>query len=66
MKPFLVATGPRGHSAGGDLGWTTGLFEAMRGETDRSLVPTALGFTIYTDLRPTKVEGRGFRRGGMV
>ena len=33
VKPFLVATGPRGHSAGGDLGWTRGFFEAMRGET---------------------------------
>ena len=29
--PFLVATGPRGHSADGDIGWTTGFFEAMRG-----------------------------------
>jgi alpha-L-arabinofuranosidase len=30
-EPFLVATGPRGHSADGDIGWTTGFFEAMRG-----------------------------------
>ncbi len=61
VKPFLVATGPRGHSAGGDLGWTRGFFEAMRGETMiRPLVPDGLGLHYYTDLRPTKVKAAEF------
>ena len=30
-QPFLVATGPRGHSRDMDLGWTNGFFEAMQG-----------------------------------
>ena len=31
VEPFLIATGPRGHSRDMDLGWTTGFFEAMDG-----------------------------------
>jgi alpha-L-arabinofuranosidase len=31
VQPFLVATGPRGHSRDMDIGWTTGFFEAMQG-----------------------------------
>jgi alpha-N-arabinofuranosidase len=55
-RPFLVATGPRGHSADGDIGWTTGFFEAMRG------APPPDGFSIhyYTDLRRTKVKPGDF------
>ena len=26
LRPFFVATGPRGHSADGDVGWTEGFF----------------------------------------
>lgn len=61
VKPFLVATGPRGHSAGGDLGWTRGFFEAMRGETMlRLILPDGFALHFYTDLRPTKVKAREF------
>lgn len=61
VKPFLVATGPRGHSAGGDLGWTSGFFEAMRGETMlRPMLPDGFALHYYTDLRPTKVKAAEF------
>ncbi len=49
VAPFLIATGPRGHSRDMDLGWTTGFFEAMQGG-HRSPVH---GFSphFYTDFR---------------
>jgi alpha-L-arabinofuranosidase len=48
-QPFLIATGPRGHSRDMDIGWTTGFFEAMQGG-HRSPVD---GFSphFYTDFR---------------
>jgi len=54
--PFLVATGPRGHSADGDIGWTTGFFEGMRGTRP----PDGFSVHYYTDLRPTKVKAGNF------
>jgi alpha-N-arabinofuranosidase len=56
-EPFLVATGPRGHSADGDIGWTTGFFEAMRGFTP----PDGFSLHFYTDLRPTAVKAGDFK-----
>src|SRR4051794_22195493 len=47
-KPFLVAVGPRGHSKDLDLGWTRGVFEAMRGH--HSPVD-GLSVHYYTDFR---------------
>jgi alpha-L-arabinofuranosidase len=49
VQPFLIATGPRGHSRDMDIGWTTGFFEAMQGG-HRSPVD---GFSphFYTDFR---------------
>ncbi len=55
-EPFLVATGPRGHSADGDIGWTTGFFDAMRGAT----LPNGFSLHFYTDLRPTTVKAGDF------
>jgi alpha-N-arabinofuranosidase len=55
-KPFLVATGPRGHSADEDLGWTTGFFDAMRGAAP----PDGFSIHFYTDLRPTQVKAGTF------
>ena len=61
-EPFLVATGPRGHSADGDIGWTTGFFEAMRGFEP----PHGFSLHFYTDLRPTPSKpGISRRRNGM-
>jgi len=51
-RSFLIATGPRGHSADEDLGWTTGFFEGMRGAAP----PDGFSIHFYTDLRPTKVK----------
>jgi alpha-N-arabinofuranosidase len=56
-QPFLVATGPRGHSADGDIGWTTGFFGAMRGFTP----PDGFSIHYYTDLRPTTVKAGDFK-----
>ena len=49
VTPFLIATGPRGHSRDMDIGWTNGFFEAMQGG-HRSPVH---GFSphFYTDFR---------------
>jgi alpha-L-arabinofuranosidase len=55
--PFLVATGPRGHSADGDIGWTTGFFEAMRGFEH----PQGFSLHFYTDLRPTPLKAGDFK-----
>jgi alpha-N-arabinofuranosidase len=54
--PFLVATGPRGHSADGDIGWTTGFFGAMRGAAP----PNGFSVHFYTDFRPTPVKAGDF------
>jgi alpha-N-arabinofuranosidase len=55
-RPFLIATGPRGHSADMDIGWTTGFFEGMRGYR----VPDGFSIHYYTDLRQTKVKPGDF------
>jgi alpha-N-arabinofuranosidase len=57
QEPFLVATGPRGHSADGDIGWTTGFFEGMRGYTP----PDGFSLHFYTDLRPTTLKAGDFK-----
>jgi alpha-N-arabinofuranosidase len=56
VQPFLVATGPRGHSADGDIGWTTGFFENMRGYQP----PDGFSVHYYTDLRPTQIKAADF------
>jgi len=56
-EPFLVATGPRGHSADGDIGWTTGFFDAMRGFEP----PDGFSLHFYTDLRPTPLKAGDFK-----
>lgn len=60
-KPFLVATGPRGHSRDMDIGWTTGFFEKMQGH--RTPVD---GFSLhfYTDFRRTREKVAMFDRDG--
>lgn len=58
VTPFLIATGPRGHSRDMDLGWTNGFFEAMQGG-HRSPVD---GFSphFYTDFRNNKMRVADF------
>jgi alpha-L-arabinofuranosidase len=57
-EPFLVATGPRGHSADGDIGWTTGFFEGMRGFE----LPNGFSIHFYTDLRQTPLKAADFNQ----
>ena len=52
-----MATGPRGHSADGDIGWTTGFFESMRGYDP----PNGFSLHFYTDLRQTPLKGGEFK-----
>ena len=56
-QPFLVAAGPRGHSADRDLSWTKGFFEGMEGGHSR-----VDGFALhyYTDFRQTPEAGARF------
>lgn len=52
-EPFLVATGPRGHSQDMDVGWTRGFFAGMQGHPRVKV--HGLGLHFYTDFRPTEV-----------
>lgn len=53
LQPFLIATGPREHSKDGDIGWTTGFFEAMQGHREQ---PQGFALHFYTDFRNTTVK----------
>lgn len=54
-QPFLVACGPRGHSADYGVPWTEGLFEALQGGSVRPRV-NGLSLHFYTDFRQTPVS----------
>lgn len=54
-QPFLVACGPRGHSADSGVPWTEGFFDAMQGVSARPRV-NGLSLHFYTDFRPTAVS----------
>ena len=60
VRPFLVATGPRGHSADGDLAWTEGFFAGL--SSARGLGVRVDGFALhyYTDFRQTAEDGARF------
>src|SRR5574341_1079780 len=60
VRPFLVATGPRGHSADFDLGWTEGFFGGL--QNVRGLGVRVDGFALhyYTDFRQTAEAGATF------
>jgi alpha-N-arabinofuranosidase len=59
-RPFFVATGPRGHSADGDVGWTEGFFGGL--QNVRGLGVRVDGFALhyYTDFRQTAEAGATF------
>ena len=59
-RPFFVATGPRGHSADGDVGWTEGFFAGL--QNVRGLGVRVDGFALhyYTDFRQTAEDGAAF------
>ena len=56
--PYLVATGPRGHSADGDLAWTEDFFEGMQGGHGSRVDGFALHY--YTDFRQSPEDGARF------
>jgi alpha-N-arabinofuranosidase len=60
QRPFFVATGPRGHSADGDVGWTEGFFGGL--QNVRGLGVRVDGFALhyYTDFRQTAEDGAKF------
>jgi alpha-L-arabinofuranosidase len=60
VRPFFVATGPRGHSADGDVGWTEGFFGGL--QNVRGLGVRVDGFALhyYTDFRQTAEDGARF------
>ncbi len=64
VRPFFVATGPRGHSADGDVGWTEGFFAGL--QSARGLSVTVDGFALhyYTDFRQTADDGARFDANG--
>ncbi len=57
LQPFLIATGPRGHSSDYDTGWTRGFFEAMQGRKSRV---DGLSLHFYTDFRQTNFKAAKF------
>jgi alpha-L-arabinofuranosidase len=59
VTPFLVATGPRGHSRDMDLGWTNGFFEGMQGGHRSQVHGFSLHF--YTDFRNNKMRVADFK-----
>ncbi len=60
VAPFFVATGPRGHSTDGDVGWTETFFAGI--EEARALFVRVDGFALhyYTDFRQTSEDGARF------
>jgi alpha-N-arabinofuranosidase len=60
VRPFFVATGPRGHSADGDVSWTEGFFGGL--QSVRGLGVRVDGFALhyYTDFRQTAEDGASF------
>ena len=59
VPPFLIATGPRGHSRDMDIGWTEGFFEAMQGG-HRSPVH-GISPHFYTDFRNNSMRVADFK-----
>jgi alpha-L-arabinofuranosidase len=59
VTPYLVATGPRGHSRDMDLGWTDGFFAAMQGGHRSAVHGFSLHF--YSDFRNNKTRVADFK-----
>jgi len=59
VAPFLVATGPRGHSRDMDLAWTEGFFAGMQGGHRSRVHGFSLHF--YSDFRNNKMRVVDFK-----
>ena len=60
VRPFFVATGPRGHSADGDVGWTDGFFGGLQGVRGLDVRVDGFALHYYTDFRQTAEDGAKF------
>jgi alpha-N-arabinofuranosidase len=60
LRPYYVATGPRGHSADGDVGWTEGFFAGMQNVRGLSVRVDGFALHYYTDFRQTAEDGARF------
>jgi alpha-N-arabinofuranosidase len=60
LRPFFVATGPRGHSADGDVGWTDGFFGGLQGVRGLGVRVDGFALHYYTDFRQTAEDGARF------
>jgi alpha-N-arabinofuranosidase len=61
-EPYLVAAGPRGHSADRDVAWTEGFFQGLQGGHRSRVDGFALHY--YTDFRQTAEDGARFDEKG--
>jgi alpha-N-arabinofuranosidase len=63
-RPFFVATGPRGHSADGDVAWTEGFFAGIRNVRGLGVKVDGFALHYYTDFRQTPEDGARFDERG--
>ena len=57
---FFVATGPRGHSADADVGWTESFFAGLRDARGLGVRVDGFALHYYTDFRQTAENGAAF------
>ncbi len=57
---FFVATGPRGHSADADVGWTESFFAGVRDARGLGVRVDGFALHYYTDFRQTADDGATF------
>jgi alpha-N-arabinofuranosidase len=60
LPSFFVATGPRGHSADADVGWTDNFFAGLRDARGLGVRVDGLALHYYTDFRQTAEDGARF------
>jgi alpha-N-arabinofuranosidase len=60
VRPYFVATGPRGHSLDGDLAWTEGFFAGLKGARGLGVRVDGFALHYYTDFRQTAEDGARF------
>jgi alpha-N-arabinofuranosidase len=64
VRPFFVATGPRGHSADGDLAWTDQFFAGIQNVRGLGVRVDGYALHYYTDFRQTAEDGAKFDEKG--
>jgi alpha-N-arabinofuranosidase len=60
LPSFFVATGPRGHSADADVGWTESFFAGLRDARGLGVRVDGFALHYYTDFRQTAEDGARF------